>query len=175
MRIIIIAILFFIGKSIQAQVAIGKNTVDGHGLLDFGTQNKGIVLPVVNINSSTHSDGTLLVDDSDFTIKVKENGVWLNLSDEGDITTQQDQNNNNITTERTLNTSSELGEGVIIGSDTSSVNGVLILESPDMALILPKVANPHMTINSPTIGTIVYDTASKSLAVFDGKVWSFWK
>lgn len=170
--------LFIIGITLQAQVAIGKTSVDGNGILDFGNENKGIILPVVRVNSdNNYTDGTVLFDQTDLKVKIRQNGDWLELSDEGSLEVQKDLNNLDITTPRTLFDSDEIGEGVIIGSETSSAKGILILEATEdaQALILPKVSNPHNTINSPTAGTMVYDTISQSLAVFDGKVWNYWK
>ena len=75
-----------------------------------------------------------------------------------------------------LNTGADVGNGVIIGANISSKPGVLVLESSTRALILPYVANPHTTIgNNASIGTIVYDTTSDSLALFDGVNWHYWQ
>ena len=43
------------------------------------------------------------------------------------------------------------------------------------SMILPKVASPHLNIIKPAAGMIVYDSVSRQLAVYNGKVWSFWK
>jgi hypothetical protein len=56
----------------------------------------------------------------------------------------------------------------------SSVSGILVLEDANKAMILPKVASPHLNIISPAAGMMVYDTQKKQLAVFNGTVWSFW-
>jgi hypothetical protein len=62
-----------------------------------------------------------------------------------------------------------------MGASTSSASGVLVLESTSKALVLPKVANAETGIKSPVVGTMVYDLYSKSLAIFDGAKWNFWK
>ncbi|MGV0924683.1 hypothetical protein [Empedobacter tilapiae] len=176
MKKTLLVILIFFTTNIYAQVSIGKNIVDGNGILDFGTDNKGILLPVVNVSSSTsYENGTILMDFTDMKLKVMQNSAWLELSDSGSLLEQKDESNNTITTNRIMNTSQEDGEGVVIGAETSSAKGVLVLEATDKALILPKVNKPHENILSPAAGTIVYDTESKSLAVFDGIVWSYWK
>ncbi len=69
----------------------------------------------------------------------------------------------------------DVGGGVVLGADSSSASGVLVLESSDKALILPKVTNPHLNMKSPTIGAMCYDTTSKSIAIFNGKEWAYWK
>ena len=53
--------------------------------------------------------------------------------------------------------------------------GILVLADTDKAMVLPKVASPHLNIVNPAAGMMVYDTTSKQLAVFNGTVWSFWK
>lgn len=176
MKEFLIIVLLLFTTTIHAQISIGKNTVDGNGILDFGTDNKGILVPVVNVSSFTnHENGTILMDSTDMKLKVMQNSAWLELSDSGSLLEQKDESNNTITTNRIMNTSQEDGEGVVIGAATSSAKGVLVLEATDKALILPKVNKPHENILSPAAGTIVYDTASKSLAVFDGVVWNYWK
>lgn len=73
------------------------------------------------------------------------------------------------------NTSNEVGNGVIIGNSTSAATGVLILEATDKALALPQIASPQTNVKSPYPGMICYDTTTKTVAVFNGKVWSFLK
>lgn len=158
-------ILLFSGISfLSAQVAIGKETVDGDGLLDFksGTTN-GIILPMVNQLPLAPANGTILMDQNDLKIKIYENDQWTMLTDAGSI----HQHN--------VNTSEETEQKIIIGSAESIADGIVVLESDDKALILPKIENPHLHVKSPHPGMICYDTASNSLAVFDGLVWSYWK
>jgi hypothetical protein len=165
MKKIILTLGFIIsGISINAQVAIGKATVDGDGLLDFalGTTN-GIILPIVETLPTTPANGTILMDRNDLKVKIRENGSWVELSTTGNLT--------NVT----FNPAAEVGEGTIIGSETSSADGVLVLESTNKALILPKVVSPHLTVRSPHAGMICYDTNSQSIAVFDGARWHFWQ
>ena len=66
---------------------------------------------------------------------------------------------------------------VLIGGnpDTDTTPGILVLADTDKAMVLPKVASPHLNIVNPSPGMIVYDTTKKQLAVFNGTVWSFWK
>jgi len=52
--------------------------------------------------------------------------------------------------------------------------GVLELRANDKALVLPKVENPHLNVKSPVPGMMVYDSNSKSLAIFDGLKWNYW-
>ena len=65
--------------------------------------------------------------------------------------------------------------GVIIGKQSTTAEGVLVLESDTKALILPKVESPVANIKSPVAGTMVYDPTKKIMAIYNGKDWSFWK
>lgn len=60
-------------------------------------------------------------------------------------------------------------------SSTDTTPGILILSDADKAMILPKVASPHLNIINPAAGMMVYDTVNRQLAVYNGTVWSFWK
>lgn len=155
---------FLICMSLNAQVAIGKTTVDGGGLLDFasGTTN-GIILPTVETLPTSPANGTFVMYKTDAKLKMFENNRWVDLSDAGNVASVS------------ANPANDLGEGVIIGAETSSAQGVLILESTDKALILPKITTPHLNVKSPYPGMICYDTTSKTIAVFDGINWSYWK
>lgn len=164
-KIIIVIGLFCVGI-IQAQIAIGKQTIDGDGILDFeDNTTNGILLPIVETLPGGAVGGTILMDKNDKVVKMNTGTSWIPLSDAGDIT--------NVS----FNPSSEspVQNNVIIGSSTSAAPGVLVLESTNKALILPKVASPDTTVKNPYPGMICYDTISKSLAVFDGLKWNYWK
>lgn len=166
---------------VSAQVAIGKESVENKGILEFGSDNnKGIILPIAEISQTlSYTDGSMLMDKNDLKVKVFQDNAWLELSEQGSIAVQYDDDDNALSTAAVINESEETGEGVVImGEEGSSVNtatGVLVLEANDKALILPKVASPHRSVKSPVAGTLCYDTDSDSLAVFDGKVWNYWK
>ncbi|WP_334126750.1 hypothetical protein [Empedobacter brevis] len=155
------------------QVAIGKENMNGNStILDFNDaagNTNGIILSAVNDISgalsiaAVNNNGTFLFDRSDNKVKMYENNVWVPLSDTGD------------SSEILVNTSTEVGAGVIIGAQTTDAKGVLVLESANTAMILPKIANPHTSVKSPYPGMLCYDTVSKTMAVFDGKVWNYWK
>ncbi len=165
----------------NSQVAIGKTEVDGAGILDFAEDDtRGIILPIVNSLPATPANGTILFnnvsgDVNHLKVMAFENGTWKPLSAAGSISAES-KNGEEVTTSYEPNLSEDEGQGVVIGQQTlDTPEGVLVLEAPDKSLILPKVANPHLTIKSPRAGTICYDTETNSMAVFDGKVWTFWK
>lgn len=165
----------------NAQVSIGgKQEVEGTAtLLDFNSpltadtnsttnnNTSGIILPAVEKESvvTSPSNGTFIYDHEAKIVKMFENGSWVALSGEG--------NNSKIE----VNTSPDLNanQGAIIGSETSAAKGVLVLESSDKAMILPRIANPHTNVKSPYPGMMCYDTVRKSLALFDGTNWNYWK
>lgn len=154
-------------STLSAQVSIGKNAVNGNNtILDFyedSTNVKGLILSTVDILPTTPANGTFLFDKTDDKVKMYENSTWVNLSDQG--------TENNIV----ANTSSDNGDGVIIGAEQSAASGVLILEADDKAIILPKITKPEENVPTPYPGMICYDTASKTMAVYDGKNWNYWK
>lgn len=159
--------LLFCPFFIQAQVAIDKASVDGDGILDFPTgTTKGIILPIVTTlpTGSNLSNGMILMDYTDKKVKMRENNQWVDLSKESGNVSQV-----------TINTSTETGNGVVIGDATSTTQGVLVLESNSKALILPKIDRPHLNVVNPYPGMICYDTYNKALAVFNGSHWYFWK
>lgn len=171
--IIITILLGTVFYTANAQIAIGKDNVTNSSvLLEFGTASKGIIVPQVTSSTGAVA-GTFVFDANDRMVKVREarnngtNSNWTNLT----------QNSvqgvlHNFTNSGTENAQTN---GVVIGSETSTKPGALVLESTTKALVLPKVANPHSTMSGSIAGTIVYDTASGTLAVYDGVNWSYWK
>lgn len=150
----------------HAQIAIQKEMADEDGLLDFAENTtNGILLPIVETLPGNAVAGTLLMDKNDKTLKMNTGTEWASLSDAGSIA------------DATFNVNPELSgtNRIIIGAAGTNAPGVLVLESSDKALILPKIATPHTSVKNPYPGMICYDTASKTLAVFDGLKWSYWK
>lgn len=182
-RSIIISLVLLASVATKAQVSIGgKQSVEGIStILDFnsdadgnkvqgtGANSQGIILPAVGsapVSLPSANNGTFIFDTSDMKVKMYEKGEWQPLSNEGDISNLK-SNYSDETISR--------DQGAIIGSETSLAKGVLVLESSNKAMILPRISNPHKAVEGPYPGMICYDTISKSLAIFDGKVWNFWK
>ena len=198
MKNIFLTLSILVSACASAQVAIGKasltkladNITPNPSIsLEFGNENRGIVLPWVNgtiittpfISGSPTTEivanGTIVFSTNDAKIKVKYASGWKDLTV---------KNNTDIIpgiTNQTVNTSlqdslSDLETAkVLIGGnpDTDTTPGILVLADTDKAMVLPKVASPHLNIVNPAAGMMVYDTTSKQLAVFNGTVWSFWK
>ena len=193
MKNILLTLSILISACASAQVAIGKTTVSSPSVslefYDAGDNVRGIILPWVNGTNNTTpfisgsptteivANGTIVFSTNDAKIKVKYASGWKDLTV---------KNNTDIIpgiTNQTVNTSlqdslSDLETAkVLIGGnpDTDTTPGILVLADTDKAMVLPKVASPHLNIVNPAAGMMVYDTTSKQLAVFNGTVWSFWK
>lgn len=161
---------------INAQVAIGKTAVASPSVsLDFGTGNRGLILPwVTNVASVTGVvNGTMAYDLADKKVKVKYASGWKDLTVNTSGTTVDPVTSVDGVTIQNSATESFTAK-VGIGTLTSTP-GVLVLEDTNKAMVLPKVANPQTTIINPSPGMVVYDTATKLLAVFNGSNWTFWK
>ncbi len=164
-------ILFLLGSCYgYAQVGIDTGSLTGDAILDFGTDNnKGILLPrIISLNALSVS-GTLFFDTNDSKVKFLGSSI-VDLSVEN-VTAG---NEFDVTAEE-YNTLSEVqsSNGVILGTTTSTAPGVLVLESADKAMVLPKVTN-YDNVGEPEAGMIVYDSTKKMLCVFDGEKWAFW-
>ena len=125
-----------------------------------------MMLPwVTNVSSLQNTvNGTLVFDISDKKVKSFQNNIWVDLSvNTSGIADSSLQDN--------LNDNSSAKTS--IGTPTTTA-GILVLEDNNKAMILPKVASPHLNIISPDAGMMVYDTVKKQLAVFNGSVWTFW-
>jgi hypothetical protein len=160
-------LIIAVSASLDAQIALGKTTLESaSSSVEFGNENRGLVLPWVADTSGIQNvvNGTLVFDTSDMKVKVYQNNLWKDLSVDATGTADtslQDNLPDNINAKVSIGTS-------------SSVNGILVLEDSTKAMVLPKVAFPHLNIISPAAGMMVYDTQKKQLAVFNGTVWSFW-
>lgn len=170
----------------NAQISLGgKSAVEGTStILDFnsdlngnkvtevGKNLNGIILPAiqqpvfpVTSGVSSPNNGTFIFDNTTSQVKMFENNLWVALSETG--------NNSQVI----ANNSNEIAgnQGAIMGDKNSSAKGVLVLESANKGMILPRIANPHSSVKSPYPGMMCYDTVSASLAVFDGTRWNYWK
>lgn len=191
MKKLIILIISTTSVMMYSQVRIGarNNTAtpdvsSASVLLEFGdAKNMGIILPYVETvpteGSAQAKGGTLIFDvsaNAQYKVKVKnENTGWTDLSG---------QSGYNTAVETTVKTpqASPLNDianaKAIIGSPTSTSDGVLVLESASKAMVLPIVEDFKAILN-PSPGTMAFlkgTTADKHrLIVFNGQKWTFWK
>lgn len=191
MKNIIKLTYFILPFTIHAQVAIGKSSITNNNpsiSLEFGdyvVNGRGIIVPWV-ISAGDVADaekGTIIFDTSDKIMKYKKHdGTWFHLS-KNEVTTVE--GNINYDTTGMVNTSfQDTYNGMVITENINAKTsigiptatpGILVLEDTDKAMVLPKVPNPHLNIVNPESGTMVFDTVNKQLAIYNGKVWSFWK
>lgn len=167
MKKILFLIVLYIPVFGFSQSAIDKQTANNvDAILDFSNpvgNVKGVVLPAVQTLPGTPANGTFLFDKNDEMVKLYENNTWVNLSDAGDAS--------NVA----AYSGTEANKQTVIGAQSTSVNGAVVLESANKALVLPKIEAPHLNVPNPYPGMMCYDTAAKALAVFDSINWNYWK
>lgn len=160
-------LLFFYPIMALGQTVIGNQTANHiDAILGFSNtidNIKGIVLPAVDNLPVNPTNGTFLFDRIDEKVKMYQNGGWTTLSDAGDTSGLQ------------AFSGTETNKKTVLGAKSTSVDGVLVLEDNSKALLLPKIEDPHLNVPSPYPGMMCYDTSSKSLAVYDGANWNYWK
>jgi hypothetical protein len=165
--------VFLMITLIQAQIGISReNVANGSVSLQFSDiENKGLLLPYVTDKTGITENGTILFDTSDNKVKyLKDTDTWFDLSI--DTTGMADLSI------QAIDRGEQPGAKVCISTTaggTDTTKGILVLADNDKAMILPKVENPHLNIIEPSAGMMAYDTVKKLLAVYNGKVWTFWK
>ena len=174
MKNIVATLSLLFTTSLSAQVAIGKATVSSPAVslefYDNADNTRGIILPWVTSTAAVTGavNGTIVYNTADRKVYVKYASGWRDLSVDttGTVTTTLQDTLSDLDTAK-----------VLIGGDpaTDTTPGILVLADTNKAMVLPKVASPHLNIVNPAPGMMVYDTTKKQLAVFNGTVWSFWK
>ena len=189
-----------IGKSELSKIQPANTITNPSISLEFydNTDNtKGLVLPwtstvnnqPVAYNATTETgyrgmqgtivDGTIILDLSDKKVKYMRNGSWSPLTGDLPLTAGTTTYNsfNAIDSSLQDNKKESANAKAAIGTNAAADTtlGILVLTDSDKAMVLPKVASPHLNIKNPTPGTMAYDTNQKQLAVYNGTVWSFWK
>lgn len=162
MKTIILIFALSIGIQGKAQVAIGKSSVTNSScLLEFGSEARGIRLPLVsNATAMTTSAGCLVFDTATGSFRFYNGAVWNDPKSGG--------------TTGGAPSGSDIGDGVIIGANTTSATGgALILEATDKALVLPKV-DDVARMQTPIRGLIVWDISRKQVAVYNGANWDYY-
>lgn len=167
-KIIITSLLMVFHLSVCAQqqkLAIGKTTVDGSALVDFGEELRGIVIaPIEDVEnmSTPPSAGTIAFDGATGSFRFYDGTEWSSVIP-GGLTGGEAQG---------IDTFQQL-----IGTKTSSSTGVVIFGGDDalqetQALVLPKLANGYLRFANPVPGLIYYDTVEKCIFVYNGNTWT---
>jgi hypothetical protein len=154
-----------IGDAVGTAPANQKQSV----LLEFAnTNDKGIIMPYVRTLPTNPAPGTILLDATTPTsaaMKLFDGTEWKVLSGRAEISSSLTDQPSVI---------EEPNAKAIIGSDTSTEDGVLVLESSTKAMILPIVTDVQNIIK-PSPGMMVYVKGIKKyLAIYDGNKWAFW-
>jgi len=162
-----------------AQVAIGKSSITSNSTsisLEFGAGNKGIILPWA---TNAAKGGAFILDVNDRKVKIsKNNGTWFDLTVHN---IEKPATGGNIAINNALQTNAAFPEKTdaktMIGGNptTDSTPGILVLADTNKAMIPPLVTDPATNIKNPAPGMMVYDSAKKLLAVYNGTVWSYWR
>ncbi|VFB04322.1 MULTISPECIES: hypothetical protein [Chryseobacterium] len=178
-----------ISAGMSSQVRIGgtnsvSNTSSSSVLLEFGTDdNKGIILPYVETIPSGANNargGTIIFDvsaNSEYKVKVKnENAGWSDLSR---ISGYSASVESVVKPPQASPLSDKADAKAVIGNSATSTDGVLVLDSPDKAMVLPIVSN-YTNIPNPSPGMMAFlkhptDSSKHRLIVFNGQKWTFWK
>lgn len=186
-----IAIILSISISVLSfsQVRIGATNSAGDVtntsvLLEFGTDNnKGIILPYVETvptGINTAKGGTIIFDvsaNTEYKIKVKnENAGWKDLSVQSGYSSAVEAV---VKPTQALPLTDQAASKSVIGNETTTTDGVLVLDSPDKAMVLPIVSN-YTAIPNPSPGMMAFlqhptDSTKHRLIVFNGQKWTFWR
>ena len=135
--------------------------------LAFSNNNKGVILPWVTKTEDVlgQTNGSLVYDVSRKSVHIKLASGWLDLT----------QNDNGVVDTSLQDPATSQANGkVSIGTPTTT-KGILVLEDTTKAMVLPKVTDPHLNINYPATGMMVYDNTKQTFCVFNGTEWTFWK
>ena len=159
-----LALVFSLSVFAQDQkLAIGKTTVDGDALVDFGTELRGMVIaPIADVTTSGASAGTIAFDGATGSFRYFDGSNWSTPKPDGD------------------DTGADVASGTdtfkqLIGTETSSATGVVVFgedSGENQALLLPKLANGNLKFKNPVTGLIYYDTVLKAVMVYNGNGWT---
>lgn len=154
----------FFAFSLQAQdlnLAVGKTTVDGDAIMDFGDELRGMVIaPIQDAETSSPDAGTIAFDGATGSFRFYNGTNWSNPQSGG------------ATGGHASGTDTFKQ---IIGAETSATTGVVVFgedNNESQALVLPKLENGNLRFNNPVAGLIYYDTALKSVMVYNGNAWT---
>lgn len=169
-------ILFvFMSTTAVAQVIFGDNAGTAGNktsvLLEFSSAgNRGLILPYITDKSGSATAGSIILNattPSAARVEYYNGTMWVDLS----VQTANVSSYLTIQPPVKENTSSK----VIIGSATSSADGILVLESSTKAMVLPIVSSYQDIINpAPGMIALMNNGGIKTLAVYNGAQWSFW-
>lgn len=188
MNKIAIILSVFLSASAFSQVRIGatnsvSNVSNNSVLLEFGSDgDKGLILPYVETvptGANNAKGGTIIFDVSastEYKVKIKnENTGWKDLSG---ISGYSQAVESVVKVPQASPLADQASGKAIIGDANSTTDGVLVLDSPDKAMVLPIVSN-YAAIKNPSPGMMAFlqgpAAADHRLIIFNGQKWTFWK
>lgn len=192
MKTIFSALCILAFGAVDAQVAIGAGAVptNNYVSIEFGTaapaEPKGILLPRVDSEAAVSSSvvGTFIFDVATQKIKLGTTSTPSTASTPGTTHSAWFDYSSFATTPATqfgnpAGYTDATDATVIVGANSTTANGILILETPNAdtapkAMVLPRV-NAYTDIVNPSAGMIVYVKTNKRFAVYNGSQWSFWE
>jgi len=172
----ILILIVLLSKLVKSQIVIGDNAgvspAHNKALLSFTSENMGIILPLINStaedatsNNALKVPGVLYVSRKDRQVKVYMSPSPQNP--DGLIAlTQKLPISITIPSENTYSESLP-NAGVIMGASTTTQKGILVLESAEKTLVLPKLGSakvsPHKSLKDPYIGTIGFSEIENAI------------
>ncbi len=174
-KIFSVLILLILKSSLLAQVifgdAIGTASDKTSVLMEFANLgNRGLILPYVTDKTAITTPGSIILDASTPTaakVKYYTGTTWVDLS-------VQPSNVSSYLTIQPV-AKENTGAKTVIGSNTSTADGILVLESETKAMVLPITSSYQNIINpAPGTMTLINNGGIKTLAVYNGEQWSFW-
>jgi len=180
-----------------AQIKIGNDTPPNESaIMQIGNleqdisdnANLGLILPSVILSRAgialgngveNPNNGTFIFDVQTQTIRLMQNGAWIDLSNQGNnAKVLQAFSVNNLTNLNNLaiNQENKQSQGVVIGDSPTTAKGALVLAGNGaQGFVLPRIFQPHLNVLDPYPGFMCYDTERGTLAIFNGSVWNYWK
>lgn len=156
-HILFISIFLLFTTVSTAQVLIGNITAASSNSVsvEFGSEARGVLLEPIDL-PTTASAGTIIFDDNSGSLRYYDGSSWSPVTTGGLTNTVS-----NYTTTGS----------VIINNDHSAADGIFIIEETDKALVLPVINNGSLQIKNPVAGLLYYDSAIKSVMVYNGNNW----
>lgn len=180
MKNIIFLLIVTISNIVFSQVIIGDNVGTASNktsvLLEFSqSQRKGIILPYLTDVSEVNTPGSIFLRVSNPTTAPIAKIVYYDY----------DRNFRDLTPEASgIAGKLKLGiqpianersnSKVVIGNETSTANGILVLESTTKAMVLPRVPSYKDIVNPAPGMMVLTGVGEKTIAFFNGSQWSFW-
>lgn len=169
--------------SVASQVSIGKNASQTGVSLEFGTGNKGLILPWVtnaagvSLNpNANQKGGAFILDVAERKVKMSNKaGAWVDLSVH---TNEAPATGGNLAIDNSLQllpAIEQLNAKSQIGTTVDATPGILVLSDTNKAMIPPLVTSPETAIKNPAPGMIVFDPVKKLFCVYNGTVWTYWR